>query len=106
MTVKNKRNGVIELMRFLMVIPIVLGHTKEFLSDKIVTRGYLGVEFFFVVSGYLMMASLSRKKGEEIKDLGKETWSFVVHKWKALMPNYLVAFIVAAVGMFVVQIRN
>ena len=57
-TMSAKRNGKIEFLRFLFSLIIVVHHSRMFLGDEIspFLGGSLAVEFFFFVSGYLMMA--------------------------------------------------
>lgn len=59
-----KRNGKIELLRFLFAVIIVLHHSRQLLGDEncLFLGGSLGVEFFFIVSGYLMMSSIEKRK--------------------------------------------
>ena len=54
--VKSKRNGKIELMRFVFAIVIACFH----LNMGIFSSGMLAVEFFFIVTGYLLAKSLSK----------------------------------------------
>lgn len=54
----KQRNGIIDLMRFIFCIGIVFGHGR-YLGNPTGTvpfaqGGYLGVEFYFLVSGFLM----------------------------------------------------
>lgn len=63
---KKKRNGEIEILRFLFCMYIFLRHGAPFLkmtgSDAdLFARGALGVDFFFIVSGYFMAASAAKK---------------------------------------------
>lgn len=46
------RNGTIEIFRFVFAICIVLCHTSTF--HQICGGGAIGVEFFFIVSGFLL----------------------------------------------------
>lgn len=45
---KKMRNGNIELLRFLFCADIVLYHAG------FLPRGYVGVEFFFMVTGFFL----------------------------------------------------
>lgn len=49
------RNGMIDFMRFVFIIAVVLHHSVLFYAPII--DGYIGVEFFFIVSGYLLTNS-------------------------------------------------
>lgn len=83
------RNGSIDLMKFLFTLLVMLYHTT-----KLFPGGYIAVDFFFVVSGYLMAKSAEKRK-ETSLGLGSDTLSFVLHKAKGIFPFYLAAFILS-----------
>jgi len=100
-----KRNGKIELMRFLFSMAVMIFHSYYFAADgawSLFKRGALGVEFFFIVSGYLMARSAAKRAKEPCADLGKETTAFIGHKISSLMPNFIVAWVL---GLFVMFFR-
>ena len=101
------KNATIELMRFIFASAIVLFHTGRdvWTKRKIVgtigafkisffRRGYYGVEFFFLLTGLLMAASIWRSM-ESSKaarmPVGEETVFFLSRKSKAIAPFYLTA---------------
>lgn len=90
-----KRNGAIDLMRFLFAALIVVFHSRNFLSSdgRVFTSGRIGVEFFFILSGYLMAHSASRR--QDIASIGSETVRFIADKIKRLLPNVYVAWVIA-----------
>lgn len=69
----KSKNGFIEFCRFIFVLSIV-SHHAMFLSDKPgyipLWGGYIAVEFFFILSGYLMYASYSKNKAVKDKQGG------------------------------------
>lgn len=88
----SKRNGEIELWRFIVAVGIVLYHSGCFLGwdNGIVARcGYLGVEFFFLISGYFWACSLSRQSREiSIVNL-------LIRKVKGFYPELFLSLILA-----------
>ena len=92
----RSRNGTIELMRFVFCMEVILyhiakrvtlptaGHFNFFLNGKI------GVEFFFLVSGFLMAASAQRAFDRPI---AKETGRFMLRKVAAVFPNHCIVFV-------------
>ncbi len=116
---KTKRNGKIELYRFLFSVIIVLFHCAEHLlyKGKIVytnrfdlsffTHGALGVEFFFLVTGYLLAVYVSKKvkdskkKKIDSESLFKETIEFMKKKISSIFPQHIVAFIIAFISISV-----
>ena len=98
---KSNRNGKIEFLRFLFSVIIVIHHSRYILGDDqcLFLGGSLAVEFFFLVSGYLMMASIDRISARKApgQDLGRETLGFLWRKARAVYPDLLIAWVIALV---------
>ena len=108
-----KRNGKIELMRFVFCISIVIYHiNKSLWNRKYVLfdfwtparNGHIGVEFFFLVSGFLMAKHIYRLRSQEQTgeistgaSLADETLHFLWGKVKGLLPYHLFFSAVALV---------
>lgn len=77
-------NYVIELLRFLFCIMIVIHHSYRMYGDNKIyaPTGYMGVEFFFIITGYYMMKKI--EKNNE-KDIGVATKQYVLPKYKKLI---------------------
>lgn len=106
------KNGKIELMRFLFSIMIVFYHgQKHFMNintDSVhpafFTRGYIGVEFFFLLTGFLMAKSIYKKRENESNmDLGLETVRYTWRKIKAILPYHFVAFAILFAGKVLLE---
>ena len=52
------KNRALEFYRFLFSIVIVLYHYRSQVYDGFLPSGYISVEFFFILSGFLMTAGL------------------------------------------------
>jgi len=93
------RNGIIDLCKFLFIFVIVLYHSNNFSEGEtfIFPGGSIFVEFFFIVSGYLMVASAERrlKQCEAPISIGDETQSFLWRKVKGLLPDLIIAWVAA-----------
>lgn len=99
--VKMARVGEIELFRFVFSIVILCRHAYNLLGENLVfAGGAFGVEFFFLVSGYLMAASIEKKRAEPIVNLGRETVGFVLRKAKAVWPEVMISFALALTFQF------
>ena len=92
-----KRNGVIDFMRFVFSVVIVIFHSrnlggKAYGADNVLfaDAGYIAVEFFFLVSGFLMAKS-ALSAPDSGRGIGGETLTFLWKKIKALLPYYLFA---------------
>jgi peptidoglycan/LPS O-acetylase OafA/YrhL len=85
----------IQGLRALAVTAVLLFH----LWDEVVPLGYLGVDVFFVISGFLMCSILSRQSPIDLST----TRNFYFRRIKRIVPLYL--FVIACVlvaGMFLV----
>ena len=90
------RNGAVDLMRLVFCICIVLQHAVYAIPDDtpaILSRGSLGVEFFFLVSGYLLACSAHRylTDGRPKPSVGFAAAQFTKKKINSLMPVAVIA---------------
>lgn len=77
----------IDGLRALAVIAVIVNH----ISKEILPSGYLGVDVFFVISGYVITLSLYARSGN---GLGELLLDFYVRRFKRLIPALLL-FVVA-----------
>lgn len=90
----------IDFFRFVFCVIIMLRHAEYILGENILfPGGAFGVEFFFLVSGCLMMASIEKIREKKVENLGRETVSFLKRKVAAIYPEFVLAFIIG----FVIQ---
>lgn len=95
---QNIRVGEIDFFRFVFSVIIMFRHAEYLLGENLIfPGGAFGVEYFFIVSGYLMMASI--EKAGTTKNISFETTSFLKRKIAAIYPEFLLSF---AIG-FAVQ---
>ncbi|MFZ1574327.1 MAG: acyltransferase, partial [Chromatiaceae bacterium] len=76
----------IDGLRALAVCSVMLNH----ISENILPSGYLGVDIFFVISGYVITASLYNRNNDNLSDL---ILGFYARRIKRLFPA-LVIFVV------------
>lgn len=96
LSVHRSRNGTIDFLKFIFALVVVIFHGRKLAAGNefaFFQSGYLAVEFFFLVSGFLMMRSASRVTGD--RPIGHETVSFLARKIKGLYPAILFAFVPA-----------
>lgn len=90
------RNGTIECYRVIAIIVIAIFHLNvQYLGLEHVTwlkGGYLGVEFFFILSGYLLAQNLSKQTVDE-HNVYKCAWRIVKKKVATLYPIYIISMI-------------
>lgn len=93
----DKRNGSISLWKFIFSIVIVIYHTATFYNGEripLFSYGYIAVEFFFIVSGYYLAKSCLNNK-KSTKEIGKETFGYIIKKLKSFYPYILIGYIIA-----------
>lgn len=92
----KKRNLSIEFMRF--VIAVIICNCHFFIAGlELKTwfyHGYLGVEFFFLVSGFLMAKSAERDYVSELS-VGERSIKFILRKIASLAIPFYLALIFA-----------
>lgn len=89
----KKYNLQIDIYRLIFAIIIFIYHSHKFLPEGqnlLFRKGYLAVEFFFIVSGYFFAESVEKNREES-------TVKFMYRKVKAIFPYYIMAFIIAFV---------
>lgn len=92
----KKHNGIIGFWKFAFCLLILIYHANIFKSGNetiLFSKGSIGVEFFFLVSGFLLAKSVFNKKEQKEESLGKETILFIYKKIKRFFPYILVCFI-------------
>lgn len=91
-----KRNGIISFWKFIFAIMIVIFHGKILANDGdfiLFKGGYIGVEFFFIVSGVLLAGSIIKVWDKDNANLGKDTWKFIWNKVVGFIPYVVIAYV-------------
>ncbi len=85
----KKRNGNIDLLKFLFALALIIYHGRKiaFNASPLFLHGYFAVEFFFIVSGFY----LAKTAIEQKKDSGK----FIIDKYLGFLPYHTFCFILA-----------
>lgn len=92
----QNRNGLVEMMRFFVCVGVVLMHSHV-LNPKhqnIATGGALGVDFFFVLSGFLMTRYVYLYSREQM-GTGEQTARFIWKKVTTIFPVHAISFLFA-----------
>ncbi len=103
---KQVKNGKIELLRFIFCVYVLMFHIQKYLVgepslDRIdfamFPHGAMGVEFFFLVSGFLMAKSIYKARklnpGKENRFSPTEALGFMKRKYLSVFPQHIVAFV-------------
>lgn len=112
----SNKNGKIELLRFIFSLYVLLFHGgKYFLGDASLSHGVrlsffchgaMGVEFFFLVSGFLMAKSaykLISNKGYTANRIGHNTVGFLKRKISGILPEHILTFVLATVSYIILK---
>lgn len=92
---KSNKNCTIEFYRFIFAMLIVLCHAAQKLDPEqfhLFSRASIGVEYFFVVSGFLLAASIDKMPPLKANTLGNETKNFLLKKIRSFCPEYYIAW--------------
>lgn len=105
---RKQHNVTIDFLRFLFSVIVVLHHSRYVLGDDncYFLGGSLAVEFFFFVSGYLLLVGADkagRKNGAGTNGIGAETLQFILHKIRSFLPEFLIAWWIGFVLIGVVR---
>ena len=104
------RNGAIDFLKFAFALLIMTFHffierthanvaaTALFPLKVPLPGGYIGVEFFFLVSGFLMAQTAQARRGDTPQEgLGAESIRFVLRRFTSILPYYLFSIVSAVV---------
>lgn len=89
----------IEFWRFIFAIYMVIYHTV-FHIYGVRTGGYIGVDVFFIISGYFLAVSQNRYELQSDESRGYLQacgFRYLLNRYKRLWPMYLVAYIISAI---------
>ncbi len=87
----KKRNGEIDFLKFVFAIIIAGYHASIFYNSESYTlwpTGYIGVEFYFIVAGFLLAKESQNYNGEDIFDLNIKR---IIKRFKNLFPYIFIA---------------
>lgn len=109
----GERNYEIDFLKLVFAIFVFINHTSVFIKEN--TRidsmflsylGWIGVWFFFIVSGFLMVESVSNKNFA-VDAAGKNSLRFVINKFGSIAIPYLIAeFLLVVIYAIIIQKGN
>ena len=115
---QSVKNGKFEFYRFMFSLYILFFHQLKYLigepplkslSVKFFPHGSIGVEFFFLLTGFLLGKTAFKKastKPINRSNLGsyhssKDSFSFIVRKYLRIFPYHAVAFVITLIAYIV-----
>lgn len=104
----GERNAEIELLRFIFATIIVLRHSRSIWSQDsapypFFLEGAFAVDFFFLLSGYLLMASIDKKDMKSLNSstLALDTIRFLIRKVSCFYTELIIANIIGLVILII-----
>lgn len=101
----KSKNLVIELYRFLFTCIIYIYHFRTYSEIQKMkgnfSGGYLGVEFFFLISGFYLMKSITKKRNQEKKGFINDGIAFLKKRIQRLYPEYIVSICLLIIVSFI-----
>lgn len=101
----QKRNYVIDLMRFLFCAMIVFHHSYVMYGGYVYApTGYMGVEFFFIITGFYMMNEVERMDIQELD--GHGVHRIILRKIAKIMPILFFSIIASGILQYISGINK
>ena len=96
MTALKKHNGKISFWKFIFALLIIAFHVSCYYDNTLLFKsGYIGVEFFFIVSGYYLCKKCINYKRVTNSKIGVENFKFILKKVKKLLPYMALVFVLS-----------
>lgn len=95
----TKRNGTIDFLKFIFAVIIMMHHSYQFYP--LLTEGFIGVEFFFMVTGWLLAKKIATIPPHLVENIWDFNMKFVIRKIKAF---YLEFFVATLTALFILRI--
>lgn len=100
---RTERIFGLDLLRAIAIICVLIAHTTFIISEKLDNAftyefGFLGVEFFFVLSGFLIGGILIKLTTSEGGLSFEKIKSFWIRRWFRTLPNYYLIFVFSSIN--------
>lgn len=90
------KNPSIEFYRFLFTCIIFIYHFRTYNNSQNMkgnfSGGYLGVEYFFIISGVFLMQNITKNNHKSI-NIKEELITFITQKYKRIYPEYFISLV-------------
>ena len=91
-TIKSKYRPEIDGFRAFAVVAVIINHFNQ----EILPKGYLGVDIFFVISGFVITSSLYQRPSKNFKDFIS---GFYERRIKRLIPALSVFILISSIAI-------
>lgn len=93
----KKRNNAIEFFRFILCCTVFFHHFKGYGDGTAFSGGYLGVDIFFVISGFFLMKHFAEKETDLSLSPERATFSYLQKRISKLIPHHVFSWLIMAV---------
>lgn len=93
----NERNYYIDFLKFVFSVIVVVYHSWLFTGiygNGYFNAGNIVVEFYFIVTGYLFIKSVEKRKNEKNENIGLMNIKYIASKLKNIIPSLIIVFII------------
>lgn len=100
----SKRNGEIDILRFLFAISILIFHFNDLYDYGVFFNGNICVEFFFILSGFLMAKQTEKYRSQRLggNDVANVTWMLTLKKIFPIYAYYFSAVVLQIIIRFII----
>ena len=103
----TKRNNSVEFFRFLFCCAICLHHFRDYGDGSVFRSGYLGVDVFFVLSGFFLMNHFVTRETGEMVSPERSALRYLRDRLIRLGPHHVFSWIIMAfIVVFVLKTRS
>ncbi len=92
----TKRNNAIEFFRFLFCCMICLHHFRDFGDGTVFVGGFLGVDIFFVISGFFLMNHFMTREQETLTSPELTAFQYLKRRLDKLVPHHIFSWVIMA----------
>lgn len=102
---EKRKNGEVELLRFVFAMIIAILHFSQIYPLNVFRNGYIGVGFFFFITGVLLARSAKNTKTEK-EQIPTQTYLFVKRKIAGFFRYFAAALLINFVVCRVILQKN
>ena len=101
---KERRLWLFDLLKIIFTVIVVIGHSR-YISKRILfpSGGGYAVEFFFTLSGFMLVKSYEKRLGKGNND-SFEAYNYTKRRLLYFAPGYVISFVLVYAGLFISEI--
>ena len=92
----KKRNNTIEFFRFALCCTVFFHHFKGYGDGTVFAGGYLGVDIFFVISGFFLMRHFTKYETNQSQNPELAAFGYLKNRISKLIPHHVFSWLIMA----------